>query len=99
MKLTELAYVVGDDGGLHRHINDAIKNMEHHSKHHADEKVRKMCKQAISGLQGHMQRPLSLYDDPHTFLKLIQPLKGEPDLNHLSHVVNTLGTYTQTDND
>ena len=99
MRLHELAYVIGDDGGMHRHMHDAMENMKHHSKNHKDEDVRKACTQAMDSIHAHMQRPQSLYDDPHTFLKILAHFKGQPDKNRVLHAVQALGSYTQTDND
>ena len=99
MRLDELAYVVGDDGGMHRHVNDALVNMVHHSKHHKSEDVRKACEQAVASLKNHMQRPLAMYDDPHTFLRIIQSFKGEPNLSQIKHAADALGSYVQTDNE
>jgi hypothetical protein len=99
MRLSELAYVIGDDGGMHRQMDDAMKNMEHHSKNHKDEKVRELCTQAVSVIKGHAIRPQSLYDDPHTFLKILQNFKGEPNASRIKQSVNALSSYAQTDND
>ena len=97
MKLQELAYVLGDDGGIHRHIDDALKNMKKHAESSPSEDIRTLCKQAIAKLEFHSNNPASIHEDPSTFLKLISNLKGDPTETMLSYVVNSLGSYTQTD--
>ena len=98
MKICELM-VLGDDGGLHGRIDAAIKNMTHHAKTHKDKKIRGLCKEAIKRLDFHSNHPQSLYDDPHSFLRILSNFDGEPDASNLQGAVDTLGSYAQSDSD
>ena len=57
MKLDELAYVIGDDGGLHGRITKAMDNLKKHQKSHENPKVRDLCTAAIKKLDFHQQHP------------------------------------------
>ena len=99
MKLHELAYVLGDDGGLHHHIDKAIRNMEHHGEKHKSKDVRDACVKAANAIKRHAQNPVALYDDPHTLVKILSVFHGEPDLNRITHASDSLGSYTQSDSE
>lgn len=99
MRLQELAYVMSDDGAIHRHIDDAMKNMKHHSLHHAQEEVQALCQLAVDKLNYHLNNISSLHEDPQTFLKLISHFKGNPNKLVLQNALAALGSYTQTDNE
>ena len=100
MKLCELAYIIGDDGSVHHRIVHAIDNLKHHQKTNKDKKIRDLCGEAISRLEYHKQNPKSVYDDPHTFMTTLSHFEGdELDSNRLLSAINTLGSYTPSDND
>lgn len=99
MKLNELAYVLGDDGGLQGRIVKALDNLRKHQKSHKNPTVRDLCGVAIKKLDFHQQHPVSLIDDPHTFLRVISHFDGDLDENKMKSAVDTLGSYAQSDSD
>ena len=98
MKLHEIM-VLGDDGGMAFHLDKAVRNMEHHGEKHKNKDVRDACIKAVNVLKRHSQNPNALYDDPHTFLKILSVFHGAPDVDRINHGADSLGSYTQTDND
>lgn len=99
MKLHEIAFVIGDDGGMHYHLDKAVRNMEHHGEKHKSAAVRKLCTDAAEQLKARTNNPAIPYDDPHSFLKILSVFHGEPDVDRISHALDTLGSYTQSDSD
>jgi hypothetical protein len=99
MKLHEIAFVIGDDGGLHFHIDKAIKNMDRHGKKHSSKEVRDACVQAAARLRAHTQNPSAIHDDSHSLLKILSNFHGTPDVLRITHASDTLGSYIQSDND
>jgi hypothetical protein len=99
MKLHEIAYVIGDDGGMHHHLDKAIRNMEHHGKKHSAATVRKACVDAAEALKRHSQNPNAMNDDPHSLLKILSIFHGEPDEMRIVHATITLGSYVPSDSD
>lgn len=99
MKLNELAYVLGDDGGLHGRISSALSNLKKHQKSHKNPNVRELCCAAIKKLDFYQQHPVSLMDDPHTFLRVISHFDGDLDEHKMKGAVDTLGSYSQSDSD
>ena len=99
MKLHEIAFVIGDDGGMHYHLDKAIRNMEHHGKNHKAESVRKVCVDAAEALKRHAQNPNAIYDDPHSFLRILSIFHGTPDEMRIGHAITTLGSYVPSDSD
>lgn len=99
MKLTELAYMLGDDGGMHNQLAKSLENLKAHSTSHKNEKIRGLCKDAIGKLNYHSQHPASWTDDPHTMLRVLSHFQGDLDENRLRSAVDTLGSYFQSDAD
>jgi hypothetical protein len=99
MKLHELAFVIGDDGGMQGQVDKALKNMEHHAKHGKDKETRAVCANAVSAVKRHVQNPASMYDDPHTFLSMMSTLNGTPDCARIRSVIDSMASFTQVDNE
>ena len=99
MKLNELTHVSGENGGMHSQMDDAIKNMTHHSKNHTDKRIRALAKTAVSSIKRFQQLPHSAHDDPHTFVKALSCMTGEPDHAMLTSAVSTIGSYVESDHD
>lgn len=99
MKLLELAFVLGDAGGMHAHVDKAFKNMTKHAKSHPDKETRDACSSAAKCLQVHMQHPSSMFEDPHSFIRLLSHLQDAPDVNRVKSATSGLGSYTPSDAD
>lgn len=104
MKLSEIlpvnenmAVVLGDDGGMHWQLSDAIRNMNKHASGHKNKDVRKLCTTAVQQLKSQGAQPGSIYGgDPHMLLKLLTIFRGKPDTTTLQGAVDSLEQYSQT---
>lgn len=94
MKLKEVAYIIGDDGGIHHHLDKAVRNMEHHGKKHKAAHVRDLCTKAAEQIKNSTRNPAMMFDDPHTFIKLMSMFHGEPDESSITQALVTLGSYS-----
>lgn len=96
MLLSELTNVAG---GMHSQMASAVKNMEHHAKKHKDERIRVLSASAAAAVKKFQNLPASQYQDPHTLVKALSCMQGEPDHAMLSSAVATLGSYVENDSD
>ena len=99
MRLNELTHVSGESGGMHAQMDAAIKNMTHQSKNHSDKRIRALAKSAAASVKKFQAAPHAAHDDPHTFIKALSCMTGEPDHAMLTSAVTTIGSYVESDHD
>lgn len=95
MKLLEIA--TGASDGILAHTKKAFDNMTKHAKSHPDPKMRDACASAAKCLQFHMSHPTSMYQDPHSFVRLLTHLQDAPDIDRVSGAVSGLGSYSTSE--